>query len=200
MADTIPEGGKLGGSPTGQRIYGNDDVAYVDFNRAVTVGDKYYIIKVSDLVKHPVTGAGMGYVISFGGIAEIVKVKDGEVMASITKCFREIEQGELLVPYYEIETPMTTGQFRLPHINGMIIAAGRECLYQSMLDIIYIDKGCKDGIEPGDMFRTVAVDDHPVPNGVIQVISCREHTATAIIKSSSSPVAPGNIFVDLNEN
>ncbi len=201
MADTVPAGGKLGGSPAGQRIFGNDDVAYVDFAHAVNVGDKFFIIKVSDLIKHPVTGAGMGYVISFGGIAEIVKVKDGETIAKIVKCFREIDKGELLVPYYEIETPMTTGQFRRPNINGMIVAAGKDCMYQSMLDIVYIDKGCKDGIEPGDMFRTVAVDDdHPVPNGVIQVISCREHTAAAIIKSSSSPVAAGNIFVDLDEN
>lgn len=201
MSDTIPAGGKLSGSPAGLFIFGNDDAAYVDFNHAVNVGDRFYIIKASDLIRHPVTGTKMGYVISIGGIAEIVKVKGGETIAKITKCFREIEQGELLVPYYEIETPMTTGQFNRPHINGMIVAAGKDCPYQSMLDIIYIDKGCKDGIETGDMFRTVAVDDdHPVPNGVMQVISCREHTATAIIRSSSSPVLPGNIFADLDEN
>jgi len=70
-----------------------------------------------------------------------------------------------------------------------------------MLDIIYIDKGCNEGIEIGDMFRTIAVDDgQALPNGVIQVINCREHTATAIIKSSSSPVSPGNIFAGLDKN
>ncbi|NTW78132.1 MAG: hypothetical protein HGB33_10265, partial [Syntrophaceae bacterium] len=91
--------------------------------------------------------------------------------------------------------------FRRPNINGMIVAAGNDWPYQSMLDIIYIDKGYKDGIKTGDMFRTIAVDnDQPLPNGVIQVINCREHTATAIIKSSISPIAPGNIFADIDKN
>jgi hypothetical protein len=69
-----------------------------------------------------------------------------------------------------------------------------------MLDIIYIDKGCKDGIEAGDMFRTIAVDAHAIPNGVIQVINCKDHTATAIIKSSRAPISPGNIFATLGNN
>jgi hypothetical protein len=201
IADTIPGGGKLGDSPSGQHLFGNDDIVYVNFDHPVKVGDKFYVIRVSEPVKHPVTGEKIGYVISIGGIAEIVKIKDGETMANIIKCFREIDKDELLVSYYEIEPLMTTGHFRRPNINGVIVAGGNNEPYQVMLDIIYIDKGCKDGIEIGDIFRTIAVDaDHAVPNGVIQVIKCREHTATAIIKSSSSPVSPGNIFTELDKN
>jgi hypothetical protein len=81
----------------------------------------------------------------------------------------------------------------------MIIATSNNMALQSMLDIIYIDKGCKDGIEAGDMFRTIAVDAHAVPNGVIQVISCRDHTATAIIKSSITPISAGNIVTGLTK-
>ncbi len=94
---------------------------------------------------------------------------------------------------------MTTGPFRRPDINGMIVATGEHFEFQSMLDIIYIDKGCKDGIEVGDMFMTIAVDAHAVPNGVIQVINCRAHTATAIIQYSSTPISPGNIFTELEK-
>lgn len=200
IADAIPAGGKIGESPSGQSFLGNGDKVYVDFDHSVQVKDKFYVIKTSKPLKHPVTGAKIGYVISIGGIAEIVQAKDGETMAVITKCFREIGKGELLVPYSKMELPLTTGQFRRPNINGLIVAAGNDWPYQSMLDIIYIDKGCKDGITAGDMFRTIAVDDdHPLPNGIIQVISCRDHTAAAIIKSSSSPIAPGNIFSNVDK-
>jgi len=201
IADDIPDGGQIGDSPSGQYLFGNEDIIYVNFDHSVKIGDKFYVARVSPSAKHPITGNRIGYVISIGGIAEIVNIKDGATIAKITKCFREIDKGERLISYYEIEPPMTTGYFRRPDINGMIVATGNNLTYQSMLDIIYIDKGCNEGIEIGDMFRTIAVDDgQALPNGVIQVINCREHTATAIIKSSSSPVSPGNIFAGLDKN
>jgi hypothetical protein len=95
---------------------------------------------------------------------------------------------------------MTTGNFRSPDINGMVVAAANQTKLHSLLDIVYIDKGCKDGIEIGDMFRTIAVDAHAVPNGTIQVISCKDHTATAIIQNSNAPISPGNIFAKLDKN
>ena len=200
IADKIPGVGQISDSPSEQTIVGNDDIVFVNVDRPAQVGDKFYVIKASEPVKHPITGGDIGYVITIGGIAEIVKIKNGETMAKITKCFREIDRGDRLDSYYDIETPMTTGHFRNPDINGMIIATGNNNLLQSMLDIIYIDKGCKDGIAAGDTFRTIAVDAQALPNGVIQVINCKDHTATAIIKASSTPISPGNIFTTLGNN
>ena len=198
ISDTIPGVGQIVDSPSQQIIFGNDDLVYVSVDRPAQVGDKFYVIKASGPVEHPITGKEIGYVITIGGIAEIVKIKNGETMAKITKSFREIAKGDRLDPYYDIESPMTTGHFRSPDINGTIVSTYNHFTFQSMLDIVYIDKGCKDGIEAGDMFRTIAVNAHTVPNGVIQVINCMSHTATAIIKQSSMPVSPGNTFTKLD--
>jgi LysM domain len=200
ISNTVPGIGQIVDSPSQQIIFGNDDLVDVSVDRPIQVGDKFYVIEVSGPVGHPITGKEIGYVITIGGIVEIVKIKNGETMAMITKCFREIDRGDRLDSYYDIETPMISGNFRSPDINGMIIATGNNNLLQSMLDIIYIDKGCKDGIAAGDMFRTIAVDDHAMPNGVIQVINCKDYTATAIIKSSRTPISPGNIFTTLGNN
>lgn len=200
IADTIPGAGKIDDAPSVQTLFGNNDLVYVALDRPAHIGDKFYVINVSERIEHPITGRKIGYIISIAGVAEIVQVKKGETLGKITKCFEEIAKGYLLEPYYEIETPLTTGHFRRPDMNGMIIAVGDQMLYRAMLDIVYIDKGCKDGIETGDKFRTYAVDDHAVPNGVIQVISCRDHTATAIILNSTAPISPGNIFAKLEKN
>ena len=198
ISDTVPGVGQIVDSPSQKIIFGNDDLVDVSVDRPAQAGDKFYVIKASGPVEHPITGKEIGYVITIGGIAEIVKIKNGETMAKITKSFREIDKGDRLYPCYDIESPMTTGHFRSPDINGMIIATANNMILQSMLDIIYIDKGCKDGIEVGDMFRTIEVNAQTVPNGVIQVINCMSHTATAIIKQSSMPVSPGNIFTKLD--
>jgi hypothetical protein len=200
IADTIPGVGRMSDSASGEFVFGNGDMVYVALDHPARIGDKFYVIKASDRIKHPVTGEKLGYVISISGIAEIVKIKDGETMVKITKCFGEINKGEHLVPYYDIETPLTTGNFRSPDIKGTIVATGNDMKMQTALDIIYIDKGCKDGIEAGDMFRTIMVDTHAIPNGLIQVMNCRDHTATAIIKYSSAPVSAGNIFTKVDNN
>jgi LysM repeat protein len=200
IADTVPGVGHIDDLPPGQIITGSEDIVYLTMDHPAKAGDKFYVINSSKSIKHPITGRKIGYVITIKGIVEIVKIKNGETTAKITTSFSEIYKGDRLDSYYDIEPPMTEGKFRSPDINGMIIATGNTMALQSMLDIIYIDKGCKDGIEAGDMFRTIAVGAHAVPNGRIQVISCKDHTATAIIKSSITPISAGNIFTGLNKN
>lgn len=199
IADIIPGVGKVMDSPSGRTLFGTDDIVYVALDVPAHVGETFYVIKVSGPVKHPVTRQKIGYVVTISGVAEIVKIENGEPMAKITKCFGEINTGNHLVAYYDIEPPMTTGHFRSPDINGMLVAASSRDMFNSKLDIVYIDKGCKDGIATGDLFRTLAVGAHAVPNGVIQVISCRDHTATAVIEDSSAPVSPGDIFAELKQ-
>jgi hypothetical protein len=196
---TIAGVGQVDESPSGYTVHGNEDIVYVNVNSPAKVGDKFYVINVSEPVYHPITGAKVGYVITICGILEIVEVKNGDTMAKVTKSFREINQGDILDTYYDIKSPMTTGDFRRPDINGMIVASADTTMIKAMSDIVYIDRGCKDGVEAGDMFKTLAVDTHAVTNGTIQVISCKDHTATAIIQNSIAPIVPGNIFAKLEK-
>ncbi|MBN1365315.1 MAG: LysM peptidoglycan-binding domain-containing protein [Syntrophaceae bacterium] len=198
--ETIPGAGQIIDSPSEGTLYGRGDIVYLNLNNTAKVGDKFYVINISEEISHPITGTEIGYVITISGIAEVVEIRNGDTMARITKNFKEIERGDILDTYYDIKTPMTTGDFRSPDINGMIIAAAKPVIVNSMLDIVYIDKGCNDGIEIGDMFRTMAVGAHAVPNGTIQVISCKDHTATAIIQNNNSPITPGNIFTKLEKS
>jgi len=199
LAAAIRGVGRVGDSPSGQTLFGNGDIVYIDLSKAAKVGDKFYVIKASEPKIHPITRKQIGYVITISGIAEIVQMKDGDTTARINKCFGEIAQGDILDTYYDIKPPLTTRQFRSPNVNGMILAIGSEMIFNSMLDLTYIDKGCKDGIEIGDVFRTIAVGDHAVTNGTMQIISCKDHTATAIIQNSNAPIEPGNIFAKMDE-
>lgn len=205
ISNNIPGVGQFTNSSSEQIFYGNGDNIYVSMDNPakVRVGDKFYLIRTSTMIEHPITEEDIGYVISIAGIARIIKIRQGEITATITTSFREIIIGDRLIPYYDIEVPMTTGDFRSPDINGLIVATGEDFGVRSMLEIVYLDKGLKDGIRAGDIFMTVEVNERissaGIPNGVIQVISCRNHTATAIIRSSRSPVSPGNIFAKLGK-
>jgi hypothetical protein len=139
----------------------------------------------------------MGYLVEIRGIAEIARFEYGETIAKITEMYNDILTGDLLDTYYELTPPLTTGSFRKPDINGMVVAARYTQIMNSNYDIVYIDKGSKDGIEIGDMLRTVAVGEHSVPNGVIQIINYMDNTATAVVRENTDPVMPGNIITHL---
>lgn len=200
ITETIPGVGQIVKLPAGQTLLSTNDLFDVYINPPAKAGDKFYVIKSSKIIKHPSTGEKIGYAITIRGVIEIVKTKNDQTIAKVTKNFEEIMEGDTLVPYYEIDIPMTTGIFRSPDISGLIIAASNQFTFQSMLDTVYIDKGCKDGIEPGDIFKTMAVDNQAMPNGTIKVISCRDHTATAIIEKSNRALSPGNIFATMDKN
>ncbi len=201
ISDTVPAGvGRVGDSPSGRTLLGDNDSVYVSVYQPVQTGERFYVIKVSEPVLHPVTGRKVGYVVKVTGVAEIKEIRYGETLAKLIRCFGEINTGDMLVPYYEIEPPMTNGHFRTPDFNGMIIAGNRQALNQSKLDVVYIDRGCGDGIEAGDIFTTLHVGEHAVPNGTIQVIGCKDHTATAVIKNNSDPITAGDIFAQFDRN
>ncbi|KUG24254.1 hypothetical protein ASZ90_005974 [hydrocarbon metagenome] len=199
IADTIPDAGRVNDLSAKQLVSGSDDIIYLDTNNPTEVGDKFYVINSSKSIKHPITREKMGYVITIKGIVEVLKVNNKETIAKITKSFREINAGDRLDSYYDIEPSLTEGNFRTPDIDGTIVATSNNVALQSMLDIIYIDKGCKDGIEIGDIFKILEMDTHSTMNGVIQVINCKDHTATAIIKSSIAPISAGNMFTGLTK-
>jgi len=198
ISNDVQRAGEIIDSPSGEVLFGNLDTVYVNLDQPAKDGDKFYVVKVSGPIDHPITGRQVGYIIKISGVIKMAKNYAGDNVAKITKCFREINVNDILIPYFEMDVPITDGKFRYPDLNGLILAATSDAIYNTMFDVVYLDRGCKDGIEVGDKFRTYDVGKRAVQNGEIQVISCRDHDSTAIIVSSSSPIFPGNIYSNMD--
>jgi LysM domain len=195
--------GTIDGHASGRIVFGNNDFVYVKFKGEVKIGDRYYIYHVGQRVIHPVTGVVMGHVMEPVGLLEVKKFEYGETIAEILQGFSEILIGDLLVPYYEMQPPVVERPYRKPDIDGYVVATRQLKIMSGNNDIVYIDRGEKDGLQPGDLINTVAAVDlivtgggkHKVPNGQLQVISTRENTATAIIvKIQDRLILPGNFL------
>ncbi len=93
-----------------------------------------------------------------------------------------------------MEPPLKANDYRKPAIDGYIVATRHLRIIAGMLDVVYIDKGRKDGIEVGDILKTIKLGENKVPNGTIQVISYKDTTATAIVRESMEPVSAGNLI------
>jgi hypothetical protein len=202
IADSVSGVGKIAGSPTERNMFGNEDIVYVRTDNPVKLGDRFYILRAGELVKHPLSGKRIGYVVEILGVAEIVRFENGETLAKITQMFADIYSGDLLQNYYEINPPLTTGVYRMPDITGNIVASRFAHLANVKIDIVFIDKGLRDGVEIGDILKVVGiVGDHKVPTGKIQVISCQDTTSTAVVlENYYSPVSVGDFITQLEKN
>lgn len=192
ISDTIEGKGFIIGSPSERTLLGKDDYAYIKTKNPVKAKERFFIIRSSGPVKHPVTGAMMGYLIDVLGVAEVIGKESGQTKVMIITSYSETEAGDLLSDYYEIEPPFLVDNPRTPDITGFIVATKQRRILNSPLDIVYIDKGKKNGVEIGDVLGIISRNQYATPNGYIQVISTKDFTATAIIRKSDKEVTRGD--------
>jgi hypothetical protein len=193
ISDTIRGKGRVVGSPTERELLGKDDYAYVRTAEPAKTGDKYYVIRSLGKVKHPETGKMMGYLIDVRGIVEVVGLESGEIKVKITDSYSDVLVGDLLSDFYEIEPPFLVDNPRTPDISGYIVATKHRRVLNGDLDLVYIDRGRRDGIEIGDILGMTARAKYNIPNGYMQVIDMKESTATAVVRNSGKEVSVGDI-------
>ncbi|MBI4686655.1 MAG: LysM peptidoglycan-binding domain-containing protein [Nitrospirae bacterium] len=194
ISNDLRNKGAIGGSPKDQTISGKND--YVYLNAKANVGDKFYIIKNIKRVKHPVTGRFIGHHLRIGGVVEVVGADSNVPKAVITTAFEELEVGDGLMPYSEIEPPLAPEKARTPDIRGHIVESHMNNHISGPAGIVYLDKGQNDGLEIGDIFSAISLADSKIemPTGTIQVISLQSTTSAAIILKSEKEVTIGDMW------
>jgi hypothetical protein len=170
-------------------------MVYVKTMGQVKAGDRFFVVKKPRLVLHPVTGARVGYLVEVAGVAEIKKFEFGETVAQIVTTYDNITTGDILVPYAEMTPPVVSKPFRKPDVKGYIVAARHLRDNNGLFDVVYIDRGKEDGVEVGDVFRTVFIGKQKVPSGAIQVLRANNKTSTAVVRESTISIIPGTMIM-----
>ena len=189
-----------GSQENGKSVLGYDDVVYVSMRDAenIKIGDKFLIYTHSHKVRHPITGKNFGKLIKGLGILQITaKDPAAKVLtARITLSFDAIEKGNMLTPYQEPVPIFYPSQKKAKDISGYILEVTDRRSINAQTDVVYLDMGNSEGVEPGDRF---IVYDEPSKRGFpkkaigeVQVILVKEKTSTAVVKRSSEPMGKGN--------
>ncbi len=209
-AGFVDEGGirtrTIEGSPVPQSLYGLFDELYVKTD-GVKAGDRFIIGRYAGEVKDPGTGDTIGKMVKVLGVLKIEGQKDGFMLGSITKAFTDIKISDRLFPYREpviVYEPVPANP-KAYGVSGYIVALRDNMKDVSQADIVFIDRGAKDGVRPGDTFlverpggyanKELPIE-RPVPlpdvkTGLIQVVSVSAHTAAAKVVSSDGPLKTG---------
>ncbi|MEW6571813.1 MAG: LysM peptidoglycan-binding domain-containing protein [Nitrospirota bacterium] len=192
IADSVHSVGKIVDSEKGISMLSKGDLGYVKVANPAKKGDKFYITRSVEKVNHPVSGNKIGYLIQILGTAEIVDPVDEKIL--ITDSFLEIPVGSLLDTFCEITPPLAIDNPKKPNISGYVIATREQHVVNGTWDIVYLDKGKNDGIQVGDLLA-VAQHGHEITMGLIQVISTKESTSTAIVRKARSEIMRGDSVI-----
>jgi hypothetical protein len=116
--------------------------------------------------------------------------------ARITLSFDAIEKGNMLTPYQEPVAIYPSSQKKAKDISGYILEVVDKRSINSQMDVVYLDLGAADGVEPGDRFLV-----YEEPNkqgfprkmiGELQALIVKDHTSTAMVQKSTESMGKGN--------
>ena len=191
IADKFPGIGEITYSPMNRQIVGKGDDVYIKINEESMPGNRYFAIRDIKTVKHPVTGKEIGHQIRIMGILEVTGTDNNMTKAKVIASFQDIQIGDALLPYKELEPPLIPDKTRTPDVQGYIIETHTNSYLIGAGNIIFLDKGENDGLEIGDVFSVFSERPAVRSIGKIQIVSLQPSTSGAVLLNSDQEVTIG---------
>jgi LysM repeat protein len=157
------------------------------------VGDTLLVVDASRRLE------GYGRIVEPRGLVRVVALSEGTPIAEVVAVYGEVLPDQLVLPAEKFTDP---GAVRAVAVSGGVESSvigwpGRRELKGAGV-VLFLDKGKRDGVAPGDVFeiRRVAErrrDGMITTNDVmatVQVVHVRERTATVRVQGVASPDVP----------
>lgn len=191
-------------------VYG--DTIYINrgLSDKVREGDVFLAFRPLREITHPITSEVMGTQIEILGRLRVKALEASVACAEIVKSYYYMEIGSPIMPLSELSIPLAkpavgnSRSYGLPVGNQLVghILAGRDGrMGLAYGDIVYLDVGVAQGVQPADNFiiyREVGDGFPKQAIGRITVLSAREHTSTAMVMESIKVIEIGEKVVLLH--
>lgn len=181
------------------------DIVYIRLepNFELVPGKRYTTYHTTDPIKDTVTNKYVGIQHLLTGVVEITQVEPEYAMGTIIQAYRPIEVDDKLMPYYR-RIPDLIIKESPKDLTGRIITAEEHNRLIGDNMIAFIDKGKKDGVQPGQFYdvyfqvqenidpkkakKTLLL---PVNFAELLVLHTENTTATVIVTNTDKEFEPG---------
>jgi hypothetical protein len=206
MEKDIPPAGLIVATYQNRVMVGTDDIVYTDIGRAkgANVGDRFTVYRKMGPVSHPVSNIILGDKVVPLGELQLSEVEDKVSKAIITRSYQEIGAGTFLLPYRDrkVNVPLRASDRDL---LGYIVDTQTGNRALAVRDVVYLDLGREQGVQPGNLFYIVRdvtpdqryaqakIERFPVEViGALVVVQTNVNTSTAVIVKSVDTVYRGD--------
>jgi hypothetical protein len=203
--------------PDGHVIAGDTDLVYIKGMADASMAQRFSVLHVDQMLKDPGSGQLLGYLCNYTATAQVTRTgTTGSAVLSETE--RETLRGDVLVA-----TNTANRADFVPHaprqaVHGEIVAIANGVLRAGQFDVVALDRGSNDGLEPGHVVRVyeaaeVETDDRcakiegngtcvkfhaeklPVETaGTLLVFRTYQHLSFALLLKETNPVHTGDVF------
>ncbi|MEE8541612.1 MAG: LysM peptidoglycan-binding domain-containing protein [Desulfobacterales bacterium] len=185
-------------------IIGPGDTIYIHpYNDDLIPGKRFTAYRTIDLTVDARKKTTLGTQHYIVGIVEIIEKKEKFAIASVLRAFRSIQLDDLVMPYVKRSPKLFLK--KSPHgLLGRIIGSEENEGIFADHTIAFIDKGYKNGVEPGQSYsvfyqdqkqidpnskETILLD--PVDYGTLLVLRSEETASTVLVTRSKNSISPG---------
>jgi hypothetical protein len=182
----------------------------IDPGKSVKPGDRFNIGHVKASIAHPITKKWLGYLVVVPAEIVILETKTDIVTAKIDKSYQPAFLGDVILSPRPAP-PATLPLRSLKNIEGTILLSLENSENITEKEIVFIDRGSRDGIIPGDLFsayetgfftKEILRSKERLPLfkvGELVVVSVQEETSTALVTRSSQAIQIGDRVVSGRE-
>ncbi len=196
-------------SEYGQSILSFGDHIYLNrgTKNNIREGDTFFGFRPVREIRHPLTSEVLGTQIEILGHLRVETLEDSVSSAEIVKSFNYMEVGTPLMPTSELLAPMSkpllgdsrSYGFKVGNqLVGHIVAERIGRNNPSFHDIVYLDVGAAQGVQPADNFIIYRELEEGFPKqsiGRLTVLSTQKQTSTAIITENRKLIDLGEKVV-----
>jgi hypothetical protein len=217
IADKMKGVGKIVAAKVDKIQLAAEDEVYIKFQKGFSVdkGDVFTIFRIGEWVKHPASGKVIGRKMMILGTTVITKTTEGKAQtALITRSYNPILKGDELTPYFAPREELDVRSIEKP-LYGWVVASQLNKLELVEGDVVYIDRGEDDHVQPGNIFHvfrrggvvrdpaskkkkeTIQLPDETIARLV--VIKTQPKTSTAVIVQTRLSVHVGDEITTVSE-
>ncbi len=189
-----------------------EDIVYLkmDPTQQVKAGDRLTVARAGLRLTHPWTRRGAGRILYSAGVLEVTELRGEVAVARIIFGCDPMTLGDRVLPFSMPPIPPAdkVAQPTTRQLEGAIIDAARQQRTVALQQIVFLDVGRTQGVNPGDVFsiyRPSLPVANPTTGGVVAippelrgqatVIRVTETTSTAVISESARDSSPGDSVV-----
>ncbi|HEB73262.1 MAG TPA: hypothetical protein ENI77_11685 [Nitrospirae bacterium] len=202
------DGELIDGEPSGQGSFSMEDTVYINIGEAdgASNGAQYIVYNAArPNIKHPITGADMGFKVLINGVIELTEVNMDISKARVIRSYNAIERGDKVRLYTKADIPSLDPDRPVADkdIDGYLVASKDPKKGYATGDVVFFDVGGSTGVEPGDVFdiidsRNVIRKDGKKVKGIpkligkAKIISIQDSSSVAFITRSVDAIYAGD--------
>jgi hypothetical protein len=181
------------------------DIVYIKAaeGKALTPGSRYTVYRTLDPIVEKETKTVIAIQHYLTGLVEIIQVEPRFATAQVVRSYRTIYVNDSIMPYRQRDKKITLAE-SVKGLEGKILLSEEHHSLIGMDYVVFIDKGQKDGVKPGQSYSVYYQEEQPgessketillapVEFGRLLVLDTEETTAAAVITKSQKSISPGD--------